>query len=195
MALPRIPPCAPANRDEVVGGPSRRAVFLDRDGVINRAIVRDGRPYAPKSLAEFEILPGVAAALERLRAAGFLNIVVTNQPDVGAGQVARGVVESMHAWLLENLPVDAVQVCFHVEADGCNCRKPKPGMILDAARAYDVDLGASFVVGDRWRDVAAGQQAGCRSLFIDYHYAEKNPEKPYLAVNSLPEAVDAILQS
>ena len=195
MALPRIAPGAPANRDEVVSGGSRRAVFLDRDGVINRAFVRDGRPYAPETLEQLEILPGVAEALQRLRKAGFLNIVVTNQPDVGAGKVARDVVASMHDRLLKDLPIDALKVCYHVEADNCECRKPKPGMILDAARELDVNLEHSFVVGDRWRDVAAGQRAGCRSLFIDCGYREKLPDKPYLAVNSLRQAAELILQS
>jgi D-glycero-D-manno-heptose 1,7-bisphosphate phosphatase len=174
---------------------TRRAVFLDRDGVINRAIVRDGKPYAARSLEEFEILPGVAAALEDLRTAGFLNIVVTNQPDVGANKIARDMVEAMHAQLLQTLPVDAVKACYHVESDNCECRKPKPGMILQAAREHHVDVNESFLVGDRWRDVAAGQRAGCKSFFIDSGYAEKRPEKPYVSVKSLPEAAQLILQS
>jgi D-glycero-D-manno-heptose 1,7-bisphosphate phosphatase len=173
----------------------RRAVFLDRDGVINRAIVRDGKPYAAQSLQELELLPGVADALGELRRAGFLNIVVTNQPDVGAGKMSRDVVEAMHAQLLKDLPLDAVKVCYHVEADHCECRKPKPGMILEAAREHRIDLSASFLVGDRWRDVAAAQRAGCKSFFIDYAYAEKSPGKPYVSVKSLPEAARLILQS
>lgn len=192
MALPRLPPGASANSNEVVG---RRAVFLDRDGVINRAIVRNGRPYAAESLAQFEILPGVREALERLRAAGFVNVVVTNQPDVGAGKLARSVVDAMHAHLLKNLPIDAVKVCFHVESDRCHCRKPEPGMILEAARELGIDPAQSFLVGDRWRDVAAGQRAGCKTFFIDCAYSEKRPEKPYVAVNSLPQAAQIILQS
>jgi D-glycero-D-manno-heptose 1,7-bisphosphate phosphatase len=173
----------------------RRAVFLDRDGVINRALVRDGRPYAPTSLEQFEILPGVPEALERLRAAGYLNVVVTNQPDVGAGKVRRRTVETMHERLLKELPLDAVKVCYHVDADRCACRKPEPGMLLEAARELHVNLQASFVVGDRWRDVAAGQRAGCACFFVQYQYREKEPEKPYVAVNSLREAVEFILQS
>jgi D-glycero-D-manno-heptose 1,7-bisphosphate phosphatase len=180
----------------VVNSGSRRAVFLDRDGVINRAIVRDGKAYAPASLAQFEILPGVPDALERLRAAGFLNVVFTNQPDVGSGNIARDVVEAMHAWLLKNLPIDAVKVCYHVDADRCECRKPMPGMILRASPELGIDVSASFVVGDRWRDIEAGQRAGCRTaFFIDYAYTEERPKKPYVAVNSLAEAVVLILQS
>ena len=195
MALPGFPPGTSANSNEVVIRSGRRGVFLDRDGVINRAIVRAGKPYAVQSLEDFEILPGVADALARLRAAGFVNVVITNQPDVRTGKLPRTVVEAMHAQLLKNLPIDAVRACFHVDSDGCDCRKPKPGMILDAARELGIDLAHSFLVGDRWRDIAAGQRARCKAFFIEHGYAEKKPEKPYVAVNSLPQAAQLILQS
>ena len=172
-----------------------RAVFLDRDGVINRAIVRGGKPYAPHSVDNLEILPGVAEALQRLRNAGFLNVVITNQPDVGAGHVTQSAIEAMHAHLRNTLAIDAVQVCYHTETQHCDCRKPKPGMILSASRELGIDVSRSFMVGDRWRDVGAAHAAGCQALFIDYGYAEKMPEKPYLAVNSLAEAAEIILKS
>ena len=171
----------------------RRAVFLDRDGVINRAVVRAGRPYPPDSLKDLEILPGVPEALARLREAGFVNVIVTNQPDVANGRQQREVVEAMHEFLLSRFPVDAVKVCYHVDADNCACRKPRPGMLLEAAGELGIDLAASFMVGDRWRDVAAGQAAGCKCFFLDYGYAEKRPEKPYVPVKSLLEAGDLIL--
>ncbi len=173
----------------------RRAVFLDRDGVINAAIVRDGKPFAPKSAQELKILPGVAQALERLRAAGFLNVIVTNQPDIALGNISRREVDAMHTSLLKKLPIDAVKMCCHADADQCACRKPKPGMILEAADELGIDLGRSYLVGDRWRDVAAGQAAGCRVLFIDYGYREKQPDKPYLTVKSLANAADFIMRS
>jgi D-glycero-D-manno-heptose 1,7-bisphosphate phosphatase len=195
VALPGVAPDPAANSDEVVGRGLRRAVFLDRDGVINRAIVREGKPYAPETVEQLEILPGVEEALDRLRKAGFLNIVVTNQPDVGAGRVSRDAVVAMHERLLKELPIDALKVCYHVAEDDCECRKPKPGMIVEAAREHDVNLEASFLVGDRWRDVAAGQRAGCKCLFIDYGYEERRPHPPYLAVNSLTQATTHILQS
>jgi D-glycero-D-manno-heptose 1,7-bisphosphate phosphatase len=172
----------------------RPAVFLDRDGVINRGVVRDGRPHPPDALEDLEILPGVPEALARLRWAGYLTVVVTNQPDVATGKQRREVVDAMHAKLLSELPLDAVKVCFHVDADRCSCRKPQPGMLLEAARELDIDLGRSYMVGDRWRDIAAGQAAGCRAFFIDYGYAEKSPEKPYVPVKSLVSAVDLILR-
>ena len=141
------------------------------------------------------LLPGVAEALELLRQAGFLNIVVTNQPDVGAGKVQRATVDSMHARLLETLAIDAVKVCFHSDAEGCACRKPKPGMLLEAAREHGIDLAASAMVGDRWRDVGAAHAAGCKPYFLDCGYSEKRPDKPYVAVKSLAEAAEIILQS
>ena len=171
----------------------KRAVFLDRDGVINSAVVRDGKPYPPHSLDELKILPGVPEALARLRAAGFVNVIVTNQPDVATGMQRREVVESMHELLLSRLPIDTVKVCYHAAAADCACRKPRPGMLFEAASELGIDLAASFLVGDRWRDVGAGQAAGCQTFFIDAGYSEKRPGKPYVAVKSLPEAVDRIL--
>jgi D-glycero-D-manno-heptose 1,7-bisphosphate phosphatase len=172
----------------------RRAVFLDRDGVINRSLVRDGKPFAPVNAGEFEMLPGVADALRRLRQAGFLNIVVTNQPDISTGKQRQEDLDALHARLLTELDIDAIRVCSHVNHDGCTCRKPAPGLLLDAARDFGIDLGGSYMVGDRWRDVAAGQRAGCRNcFFIDYGYDEKRPEPPYIVVKSLENSVQYIL--
>ena len=171
----------------------RRAVFLDRDGVINRTVVRDGKPYPPASVEELEVLPGVAAALHRLKAAGYLLIVVTNQPDVARGTQSRAMVEATHTRLATILPIDEFRACYHDDDDACACRKPKPGMILDAARAHSVDLHASVMVGDRWRDVEAGEQAGCATVFLDRGYAERKPEKPDAVFGSLPEAAEWIL--
>ncbi|TAK86091.1 MAG: HAD family hydrolase [Betaproteobacteria bacterium] len=172
----------------------RRAVFLDRDGVLNRALVRDGKPYPPRSVAEVEILPGTRSALERLRAAGFLTIVVTNQPDVASGKQRREVVEAINAHLRAHLPIDAVKICYHLDQHGCECRKPKPGMLLQAASELGIDLAQSYLVGDRWRDIAAAQAAGCSAYFIDWKYSEKRPNEPYVAVKSLSDAADQILR-
>jgi D-glycero-D-manno-heptose 1,7-bisphosphate phosphatase len=171
----------------------RRAVFLDRDGVINRAAVRDGKPYPPACVEELEVLPGVAGALGRLKAAGYLLIVVTNQPDVARGTQSRAMVEAIHTRLASILPIDEFRACYHDDHDACACRKPKPGMLLDAARARGVDLHASVMVGDRWRDVEAGAQAGCATVFLDRGYAERKPEKPDAVFGSLPEAAEWIL--
>ena len=171
----------------------RRAVFLDRDGVLNAPVIREGKPSPPDSLAALKILPGVDEALSRLRAAGYLNIVVTNQPDVATGKQRIEVVEAMHDRLLRELPLDGVKVCYHTDDQKCDCRKPKAGMLLQAANDHDIDLPRSFLVGDRWRDVAAGQAVGCRCFFVDYGYDEKRPEKPYVPVKSLSEAAALIL--
>ncbi|MBI3610071.1 MAG: HAD family hydrolase [Nitrospirae bacterium] len=176
-----------------IDGKSRRAVFLDRDGVINRAVVRDGKPYPPARVEELDVLPGVAVALERLKAAGYLLIVVTNQPDVARGTQSRTVVEAIHTRLASLLPIDEFRVCYHDDGDACVCRKPKPGLILDSARAHGVDLHASVMVGDRWRDVEAGEQAGCATVFLDHGYAERKPRKPDAVFGSLPEAAEWIL--
>lgn len=171
----------------------RRAVFLDRDGVINRARVVEGRPYPPRALAELEILPGVAEALQELRNAGFLLIVATNQPDVARGATLRAEVDAINGRLMELLTLDDIRVCFHDSADGCECRKPRPGLLAGAARDYAIDLARSYMVGDRWRDIEAGRQAGCTTLFIDYGYAEKRPEHYDYSVKSLAEASRIII--
>ena len=170
-----------------------RAVFLDRDGVINRMFVRDGRPFAPTTLEQFAILPGVVEAIAALKNTGFRVIVATNQPDVGAGRVAREIVEAMNARVQQECRVDDVRVCYHTEADRCACRKPKPGLLVDAARDWFLDLRASYMVGDRWRDIVAGHAAGCRTVLINYNYAEQKAENPDIVVKSLEEASQRIL--
>lgn len=172
----------------------RRAVFLDRDGVLTRSEVRDGKPYAPRRLDAFELLPGVAESLAELQREGWLLIVVTNQPDVATGKLEPAVLEAMHARLREWLPLDDIRTCAHVDADACHCRKPLPGMLADAAHDFGIDLAASFMVGDRWRDIGAGKSAGCRTVFIDHGYAEALRDAPDLTVRSLPEAARLILQ-
>jgi D-glycero-D-manno-heptose 1,7-bisphosphate phosphatase len=170
-----------------------QAVFLDRDGVINRAVLRDGRPYPPAAPSDLEILPGVEDALRRLQSVGYLLIVVTNQPDVARGTTLRTTVEEMNRILQAKLPLKEFRVCYHDSGEGCACRKPRPGMLIDAARTRDIDLRASFMVGDRWRDIEAGRAAGCRTIYIDYHYDERRPEAPDHVVASLAQATDIIL--
>lgn len=171
----------------------RRAVFLDRDGVINRALIRDGKPFPPAGIGELDILPNVFDALTRLRTAGFLLIVVTNQPDVARGTERREIVDDMHAHIGTLLPIDDFRICDHDDDDDCRCRKPKDGLLRDAARAWNIDLAQSFLVGDRWRDIDAGSSAGCTTVFIDYCYNERRPERCDVTVASLGEAADWIL--
>ena len=174
----------------------RKAVFLDRDGVLNQAVVRNGKPYPPASAAELVLAPDAETTLRELKAEGFLLLVVTNQPDVAKGITTRAAVEEINQKLAAALPVDEIFVCYHQDKDRCDCRKPKPGMILEGARKYNVDLAESFMVGDRWRDVEAGQNAGCRTVFIDGGYEEQQPARPADArVHTLKAAADWILQA
>lgn len=171
-----------------------RAVFLDRDGVLNRALLRKGLPHPPDTVAELEILDGVPEALDRLRAAGYRLIVVTNQPDLARGTQSRENLEAIHAALRKRLAVDEIRVCPHDDADGCGCRKPRPGMLSEAAAEQGIDLAGSWMVGDRWRDIDAGHAAGCRTILIDYRYPERAPSRaPDYVCHSLEEAADWIL--
>jgi D-glycero-D-manno-heptose 1,7-bisphosphate phosphatase len=171
-----------------------RAVFIDRDGVLNKSLVIDGKPYAPKTLDDFIIFPDISDAVKKLKKKGFILIVVTNQPDVGNGIVAREIVVSMNAILNNKFYFDSIKVCFHSQSDNCSCRKPKPGMLLEAASEFQIDLNKSFMVGDRKSDVDAGNEAGCYTFFIDHDY--RNSEKSFNAdntVKSFSEAVNIIL--
>jgi D-glycero-D-manno-heptose 1,7-bisphosphate phosphatase len=175
--------------------PERPAVFLDRDGVINRPLIRAGKPYPPTTLDEFEILPSVREACQLLKKLGFLLVVATNQPDVGRGILTRAAVEMMHAWLLQELPIDRVTTCFHggmAYQDPCDCRKPRPGMLLQAAEVLRIDLAKSWMVGDRWRDIDCGFKAGCKTIFIDWGYQESLKQPPDYRVENLLEAATLI---
>jgi len=177
-----------------VGITRNLAVFLDRDGVINRPVVREGKPYPPATLAEFELLPGVEEACTRLQAAGWLLVVATNQPDVGRGTQRREEVEAMHVAMCTQLPIDRVEVCYDPgQGQSSEFRKPAPGMLLRAARELDIDLARSWMVGDRWRDIDCGAAAGCRTIFIDYGYDEKLRAQPDFRVRSLLEAAIIVL--
>ena len=172
----------------------KRAVFLDRDGVINGAVVREGKPYPPATPAEFALLPGVAEACSRLKEAGFLLVVATNQPDVGRGTQRREEVEAMHAAMCSALPIDRVEVCYERgQGEPSEFRKPAPGMLLRAARELEVDLAVSWMIGDRWRDIDCGAAVGCRTIFIDHGYDERLRQAPDFRAVSLLEAAGIIL--
>ncbi len=170
----------------------RRAVFLDRDGVINRGVMKAGRPFAPSHLDEFEILPGVPEALADLRAGGFLVIVTTNQPDVSRGAVPQEQVEAIHAFMRERMAIDEVRVCYHDDSHRCACRKPMPGMIFAASVAHEIQVGASFMVGDRWRDIGAGKNAGCATILVNA-FPERTRIEPDIELSDLPAAARWIL--
>jgi D-glycero-D-manno-heptose 1,7-bisphosphate phosphatase len=169
------------------------AVILDRDGVINRSLLRDGKPCAPRDESELQVLPGVVEALRELKLSGYKLVVVTNQPDVARGKTSRSQVDGINATLKSQLHLDAVFACYHDDADGCDCRKPKPGLLFAAARELNFELTRSFMIGDRWRDIQAGRQANCTTFFIDYGYAEQAPQSFDYRVTSLREAASVIL--
>jgi D-glycero-D-manno-heptose 1,7-bisphosphate phosphatase len=172
-----------------------KAVFLDRDGVINRPIIVDGKPYPPRAVADFEILPGVDQACADLKKAGYLLVVVTNQPDVGRGILKKEVVEAIHEAMMQRLPIDRIEVCYHAGAEfgeECDCRKPRSGMLFAAAKKLAIDLARSFMIGDRWRDVECGLNAGCRTIFIEWDYQEGLIRPPDYRAGSLLEAAKLI---
>ncbi|MCA9461647.1 MAG: HAD-IIIA family hydrolase [Nitrospira sp.] len=172
----------------------KQAVFLDRDGVINDAIIRNGKPYAPTTWEEFKIFPEVPGALQTLAQAGFLLIVATNQPDVGRGLIRRMLVDDMHRQLMETFPLDDIRVCYDTEESGSPYYKPRPGMLLEAAKEFGVDLSKSYMVGDRWRDVGCGLAAGCFTIWIDRGYTEPVRYEPHATCGNLQEAVSIILE-
>lgn len=170
------------------------AVFLDRDGVIVVPEFRDGRSYAPVNIQGFALYPQIAPALAELKAEGFRVVVVTNQPDVGKGLISSEVLAEMHRCMCEALPIDDVRVCTHTRDEVCNCRKPRAGMLFDAARENGLSLADSYMVGDRASDIEAGKAAGCKTVFIDLSYtSEPKPLDPDWVVSSLQEAAAIIL--
>jgi D-glycero-D-manno-heptose 1,7-bisphosphate phosphatase len=177
----------------VDGQTLNRAVFLDRDGVINAAVVRGGKPFPPVSVAETRILDDVPGALALLKTAGFRLAVVTNQPDVARGVQTRETVEAINTFLASQLPLDHFEICYHDDGDACDCRKPKPGLIFRSALALGVDATKGFVIGDRWRDIEAGRSAGCKTVWIDRGYSEKEPAKFDHRANSLLAAAQWIV--
>lgn len=169
-----------------------KAVFLDRDGVLNNAIMKQGKAYPPASLAELTIADDVQKALQILKSAGFLLIGATNQPDVARGTIPKSLVEAINAKLMSTLPLDEIRVCYHDDADNCECRKPLAGLLTQAAKEHNIDLLESIMIGDRWKDIEAGQNADCKTIWIDHQYQEKRPNPDYIALN-LSDAADWIM--
>ena len=173
----------------------RQAVFLDRDGVLNELIRIDGISVPPRTIKEFRLIDGVVDAVDQLQTAGYLLIVVTNQPDVARGRQTVAVVEAMHEQLRSGLTINDIITCFHDDADACECRKPKPGMLADAIRRFGIDPSRSFMVGDQWRDVTAGRLAGCTTVLVGPDRDAPMPDAPDLRARNLHEAAGMICQS
>jgi|SRR5579863_2091099 len=172
---------------------SQRAVFLDRDGVINKVVYRDGKPTSPRHIGEFEFEAGIELALDRLNEAGFKLFVVTNQPELARGLLTKESLCMMTERITRVLKIDEVRVCPHDNDDGCGCRKPQPGMLVELAQKYDLSLQQSYIVGDTWKDSGAGSSAGCKSIILDRSYNHADPAD--LRVSDLSSAVDLICAS
>jgi D-glycero-D-manno-heptose 1,7-bisphosphate phosphatase len=173
----------------------RPAVFLDRDGTLNVQIVREGKPFPPQAVQDFRLFDDVAASCRALHAAGFVLVVATNQPDVGRGDQSQAIIEEMHAKLRSLVPeIARIEVCYDPgRGETSRCRKPAPGMVLDAAAALGLDLARSWLIGDRWRDVDCGKRAGVRTIFLDFGYDEALQESPDFVAKSFSAAAAIIL--
>ena len=163
----------------------RKAVFLDRDGVINKIFIKDNLPSSPPTFELLEILPGVEESILRLKKLNFACLVVTNQPDVSRGKIEKKIVVKMNNYIKDKLKLDDVFVCYHDDQDNCECRKPKPGLLLEASKKWSIDLKKSYMIGDRWKDIEAGRSAGCKTIFIDCDYKEMKPKRQDFTTDSL----------
>ena len=170
----------------------RKAIFLDRDGVINKIFIKNGKPFSPSSFTEMEILSGVKESITMLHKLDFVCLVVTNQPDVSRGKIEKKTVIKMNNYLKDEIKLDDIFVCYHDDHDNCKCRKPKPGLLLEAAKKWDVDLKKSYMIGDRSKDIESGRCVGCKTIFIDCNYKETKPKKPNFTTDSLINAVHLI---
>ena len=167
----------------------RRAIFLDRDGTLNKAFIKNGLPFSPSSFNEFEILPGVKESILKLKKLNFVCLLITNQPDVSRGKIKKKAVIQMNNFLKSEIKLDDIFVCYHDDHDNCECRKPKPGLLLNAKKKWNINLNKSYMIGDRWKDVQAGINAGCKTVFINNNYKETKEVKANFITDSLLNAV------
>ncbi|MCI0419668.1 MAG: HAD family hydrolase [Acidobacteria bacterium] len=174
--------------------PPRRAFCLDRDGVINAVVTCEGRLTSPRTDEEFQILPRVSEAIRQMQSAGFLVIVVTNQPEISRGLVERETVDRFHSRIRSELAIDDIRVCYHDTEDRCSCRKPEPGLLVASAKQWNIRLGQSFLVGDREKDIEAGRRAGCTTMLIRAPYNQGPAATPDFLVESLDHAVKIALE-
>jgi D-glycero-D-manno-heptose 1,7-bisphosphate phosphatase len=169
-----------------------RAVFFDRDGVVNKIILRDGKPFSPRTLEEFIFAEGIQKTVSVLKRNGYKAILVSNQPDIARGHVTQDVLDQMTRRLSQEILFDDVFICPHDDDDHCACRKPKPGMILEAAAKWKIDLRGSYLIGDTWKDMEAGKTGGCKTILLDAVYNQD--VRSDFRVKSLTEVVGIILK-
>jgi len=171
---------------------NEKAVFLDRDGVLNNIIIKNGLPFSPENYENLKILPGVKESVIKLKQLHFYCLVITNQPDVSRGKIKKKTIIKMNEYLKKELNLDDIFVCFHDDHDKCECRKPNPGLIFEAAKKWNIKLNKSYMIGDRWKDIDAGNRSGCKTIFIDNNYEEKIKTKPDFTSENLLKAVTII---
>lgn len=173
----------------------QRAFFLDRDGVLNRSIIKNGLPFSPRAVEEVDILENVLEAVEILKALDFVPVVITNQPDLSRGKLTIQELEHIHSFLEAEIGIQYFYVCPHDDSFFCSCRKPKPGLIIQASNDLGIDVSRSFLVGDRWKDISAGQAAGCQiNFWIENSYKEKKPTGDFMVVSNLKSAIDQVIK-
>ena len=172
----------------------KRCVFLDRDGVVNQSIIINKKPYSPRNKSEFKFLPNISNLINKIIEYNFYIIIITNQPDIATGHIDEDLLKYFHDKIRKKIPVTDIFVCKHLASQNCLCRKPKPGLILEAAKKYNINLKKSYFIGDRWKDINASNEVGCHSIFIDYGYREKLKTKPKNHVKSMTEACDVIFK-
>tara|TARA_B110001454_G_C12609668_1_gene388124 strand:+ start:204 stop:779 length:576 start_codon:yes stop_codon:yes gene_type:complete len=171
---------------------NRKAIFLDRDGTLNKAYIENGLPISPSSLNKFKIIKGVKKSINRLKKLNFLCILITNQPDVFRGKISKKTVVKMNSYIKKKIKLDDMFVCYHDNEHNCNCRKPKPGLLVKASKKWKIDLNKSFMIGDRWKDILAGKKVGCKTIFINNNYKNDKKVKADFTFKSLLKAVNKI---
>ena len=172
-----------------------KAVFFDRDGVLNRAIIKDKKPYAPRNFSKFVLYKSTPEFIKILCNKGYKIFLVTNQPDIGNGFTDLSELNKMHDYLCSLIKFDEIFVCLHSQSQKCICRKPSPFFVLEAKKKYNLNLKNSYFIGDRYSDYQTANKAGCNFLFIDRFYRETpifSYKKSYKHVN---ECIKHILGS
>ena len=148
----------------------RMAVFLDRDGTLNKAYIKKGLPISPPSFNKLKIIKGVKKSINKLKKLNFMCIMITNQPDVARAKIKKKTVIKMNSFIKSKLKLDDIFVCYHDDKHKCKCRKPKPGLLIQASKKWKIDFSKSFMIGDRWKDISAGKKVGCKTIFINNNY-------------------------
>jgi D-glycero-D-manno-heptose 1,7-bisphosphate phosphatase len=174
---------------------ARHAVFLDRDGTLIESDLVDGRPVPFHDADDLRLLDGVLQGCGQLKAAGYSLVMVTNQPDIARGTAVATVIEAVNTQLVDALGLDLALMCPHDDADDCDCRKPKPGLLQQGAEILSIALDrSSFIVGDRWRDIDAGHNADVSSVWINLGYDEPLRAQPDHVTTTFSAAVEWIVR-